>query len=145
MALDNDSTDVSHHVFLLCWWLDALIVRLMRRFLPTIPLRRDPATDVVGTVDDFNSRGFGACEKAHRGSIDERDIAQVEDDTTRFVCKELLQPSRMLDVHVSTQGEHDRVRCCQAMDSVRQPLLHCPPKRASGAPKRPVPFIFQVA
>jgi len=76
---------------------------------------------VLGAVDESNARSLGTGEKAHRRAVHERDVPHIEDDAT--VCllgEELLQSSRMLDVHVTAESEHDRFYCGRAMDSVRQ-------------------------
>src|SRR5262245_1876441 len=102
-------------------WLRLRLFGLGKTSPLPIVLGGDPAAHVLGAVHEPNPPGFGPGQKAHRGPIDERDVLQIEGDAPlRFVGQELLQLGRMLDVHVSTQSEHDHVRCCQAMDAVGQ-------------------------
>src|SRR5262249_39319697 len=90
----------------------------------------------IGAVDQQDAGRINAGEKAHRGSIDECDFAEIEGDATgRFVREELLQPDHVIDVEIATQSEHDGVRCCRAVDSIGQPRV---PRADSSARSEPI-------
>ena len=42
----------------------------------------DPAPHVLGAIDDSNPFALDACEKLHRRSIDQRDVFEIEKDST---------------------------------------------------------------
>src|SRR6266496_1776961 len=93
----------------------------MKELLLPVPLRGNPATHVLGAVDDSNPGGFDSREKPHRSPIRDGDILKIEGDSiVGLVRDRLLQPDYMFNVHLSAQSEHDRVRYCRAMNYIGQ-------------------------
>src|SRR5262249_26393522 len=85
------------------WLVAALALPLL--------LRIDPRANIVGEVDDFDTRCFNPRQKLHRFPPNQSDILQVDKDQFFFLLFEQLSESLdMLIVHFSAKCEDDRLR-----------------------------------
>src|SRR2546425_1968459 len=90
---------------------ELLLVLLLNPLRLTLCLCGDPAAYIPRTVNDSNPGGLRTHQELHRRAVGERDLLKVEGDAIdRFVRQKLLEPGDVLQIHVSTQSEHDRVR-----------------------------------